>query len=286
METKDFQFYSNPNPTQNEMILVQFIAIKDGFFDAILLEYPGYIGIMNFKNATKKRRISSWNKIIPLNKMMVACAEIIDIKMKIVELSIAFFEERYNKDIEPMELQKQLLKNFNDNRTLESFIKSVCHVNKFDFTEIWTKLIHYIDTLRQEYNEENEDEDDTNISIWKYFCDNINDLDDWIEEVELDQTIGNAIKQSYEKKTDHAPKKITTKFGIISPKGIMHTKKFIEMILDKIKYNFELLYESTPNYIFESYDNDSSEDDHKKFCKLLEVESLKYEPKIFIKIIS
>lgn len=277
METKDFQFYSNPNPSKDEMVLVQFTAIKEGFFDAILIEYPDYTGIMNFKDATKKRRVYSWNKIVPLNKNIVACAEVIDTKNKVVELSIAYFEERENKDLEPLELQKNLLRNFSDNMILESFIRSLCIVNKFDFTEIWTKFVHYLDELRQEEDEE--------ITIWKYFCDNIETLEEWIKMVELDQTVGDAIKILYEKRTDYGPKKITTKFGIISPKGIVHTKHFLEKILENIEYNFELNYESTPNYIFESYDNDSSEDDHKKFCKLLEVESQKNEPKIFVKII-
>jgi translation initiation factor 2 alpha subunit (eIF-2alpha) len=96
METKDFQYYSKPNPSKDEMVLVRFTAIKEGFFDAELLEYPSYTGIMNFKDATKKRRVYSWNKIVPLNKNMVACAEVIDIKNKVVELSIAYFEEREN----------------------------------------------------------------------------------------------------------------------------------------------------------------------------------------------
>jgi len=238
MDSYNFQYYSNSNPTTNEVVLVQFTKMNDGFFDAVLLEYPNYTGIMNFKDATKKRRVYSWNKIVPLNKNMFAHAETIDTEMKTVSLSIAYLE-----DIENTDTQTKLIQYFKENRIMTSFIKSIANLNNYNFNEIWTKLIYYIDMERIEYNKM----EDENISIWKYFCDNMEEeLETWIEESDLSYLdLYNIIKDAYDKKTSVAPHKITSKIGIISPDGITHTKKFLEYILKKIKFDFELKYEST-----------------------------------------
>ena len=281
MDSYNLQYYSNPNPTTNEVVLVQFTKMNEGFFDAVLLEYPHYTGIMNFKDATKKRRVYSWNKIVPLNKNMIAHAENIDTKTKTVSLSIAYLE-----DIENTEAQTILIQYFKENRIMTSFIKSIANLNKYDFNEIWTKLIYHIDMERIEYN----NDEDENISIWKYFCNNMEEdsdvLNTWIEESGLSYPdLYNIIKDAYDKKTSTAPYKITSKIGIISPDGITHTKKFLESVLKKIKFDFELKYESTPNYILESSSEVSDEEDHMKIIKMMETESQKYEPKIFIRMI-
>jgi hypothetical protein len=194
-----------------------------------------------------------------------------------VSLSIAYLE-----DIEDTEAQTILIQYFKENRIMTSFIKSIANLNKYDFNEIWTKLIYHIDVERIEYNKM----EDENISIWKYFCDNIEELELWIEESGLSYPdLYNNIKDAYDKKISTAPHKITSKIGIISPDGIIHTKKFLESVLKKIKFDFELKYESTPNYILESSSEVSDEEDHMKIIKMMETESQKYEPKVFIKMI-
>ena len=258
--SKDLQFYSKPDPSINELVLVKFTAMHDGFFDAVLQEYKGYTGIMNFKDATKKRRIFSWGKIVPLNRNMVAYAENIDTNKKTVELSIAYIEE--SEDI-----KKELMKPFLDNKRLEQFIKSLCVVNKLDFSEIWVKVIHKIDISRMEEDEEK--------SLWEYFTENIDNTDD---------LLGTMIRTLYEKRTEESYHKITTKIGIISPGGIVHTKKLLETCLNKIEFNYTFKYDATPNYILESSSEDSSEEDHKKFIKILEIESQKSNPKVFVRV--
>jgi len=63
----NLNFYSIEDPKLNELVIVQFIEKGESFFKANLLEYP-YKGLINFQNATKKKKINSWNKIIKLNK--------------------------------------------------------------------------------------------------------------------------------------------------------------------------------------------------------------------------
>ena len=61
------QYYSETDPIIEELVLVKFIKRNDSFFDGELLEYK-YKCMLNYQDATKKRKVSSWNKIIPLNK--------------------------------------------------------------------------------------------------------------------------------------------------------------------------------------------------------------------------
>ena len=280
-DTKKFQFYSTADPEMNEIVLVIFNTIRDGFFDANLLEYPDYTGIMNFKDATKKRRVTSWNKIVPLNKEMIAYVEDVNKQSKTVQLSITYLEEEDEK-----EKEKNMMV-FEDNKKMEKFINSICIVNNYDFTEIWTKLIHYIDTLRMEYNEdENEDEED--ITIWKYFNDNIDSLEQWIKDSELTSEtyneLGNMIKGLYDKKNITAPQKIINKFSTISSNSIVHTKKLFENTLKLCNHDFKIKYVAGSNYTLESESYNILNDDHMKFLKLLESESQKCDPKVYVKI--
>ena len=80
----NINYYSSENPKLNELVLVHFIEKCDSFFRTKLLEYQ-YTGILNFQDATKKKKINSWNKIIILNKNMVAKIIDIDISLKIVQ---------------------------------------------------------------------------------------------------------------------------------------------------------------------------------------------------------
>jgi translation initiation factor 2 alpha subunit (eIF-2alpha) len=275
------QFYSNPDPIVEELVLVQFTEMKVGFFDGILMEYPGYTGIMNFKDATKSRWVNSWSKVVPLHRMMVATVDSIDTDKKTVQLSIVYLNTSEEENV-----QEKLLKPFKENKTLLSFIKTVCRVNCFEFNTIWTKLIHHIDILRKEENDDKESSNDS--SLYTYFCDNIDMLDNWIDTVGLDKNVYNAIISLYEKRTMKAPHKITSSIGIISPNGILHTKKLLEKVLHNISskqsFNYNMMYEATPNYNFTTSSEDSTEDDHKKFVKTLEIESQKCDPKVFIKV--
>jgi hypothetical protein len=70
---------------------------------------------------------------------------------------------------------------------------------------------------------------------------------------------------------------------IISIGGIDATKKLISGILLQLKYNYNFRYETTPYYLFETSTEDSDCNSHNKFIKMLETESVKFNPKIFIK---
>ena len=98
-----------------------------------------------------------------------------------------------------------------------------------------------------------------------------------------DRQLIESIKELYGKITKETPKKITSKIGIISIGGIDATKKLISGILLQLKYNYNFRYETTPYYLFETSTEDSDCNSHNKFIKMLETESVKFNPKIFIK---
>lgn len=275
----NYQYYSVEYPNTNELVLVEFTDRNDSFFEAKILEFNNLRGMMNYQDATKKRKVSSWNKLIPLNKKMVARVEEVDKSANIVMVSLAYLPDMFQEDLSNDQIQEKLMVPFIENKQLETLMKSFCKLNDYQIEDIWTNLIHYVDDLRREYNEENEE----NLSIWKYFNDNISELDNWVEECGYDEEFSKKLKALYDKKTEVNNQKYTTKVGIISLGGVEQTKQMLKSILSNIDYKYQLRYDSTPYYLFETTSEDSSPEDHNNFIQLLQNESKKFEPKIFIK---
>ena len=279
-ETNDIQFYSTENPGVGEIVLVKFTKKDEAFFDAVLLEYP-YRGIMNYQDATKKRKVKSWNDHVPIGKQMVALVDEIDIDKKIVKLSLAYLDN-YVDTPEKKEIithnyiQQQLIIQFNENKMMESFIKSLCIVNNMDIKYIWEKLVHYIDTQRRENN--------PNDSLWKFFTENFENIDEWVKSTNLSISVSDKIKELYNKKLE-SNKKITTKISIISVGGIEPLKQLINDAFLNIDFKYTFKYDTTPNYILESWSIDSTEEDHLNIVNVMKDLASNYkEPnQIFIK---
>lgn len=278
--SKPTQYYSQEFPEEGELVLVKFISREDMYFTAKLVEYD-LDGLMNYHNVTKKRRVVSWTHYVFMDKLMVARVDDVDEDKQIVQLSLAYLN-RGEKDQRTInEIQSNLMTYFIENKAMESFVKSICITNNLDYNTIWTTLVHHIDELRREYNEEQDEE--TNISIWKYFNDNFDNLDDWASELELDPTIITAIKELHAKKTHEGTKKITSRIGIISLNGIDETKQMLKKVFDNLEYKFSFRYDTTPYYLFETTTDDSSPDSHTAFIEQLESSAQTSLSKIFIK---
>jgi len=258
------QYYSTIHPQDDEFVLVEFTSKEDSFFKAKLLEYP-YTGIMNLCDATKKRKVSSWNKIVTLNKPSVARIESIDTKSKIVQLSIAYFDDE--KEIQT------LMSHFTENKMMENFINSLCILHNYVYEDLWTKIVHPLDVLRRE---------DDYVSLWNFFSNNIDVLDEILEDKELfDQ-----IKDLFLKKTEKKSYKIVSRVGIISSKDINMTKQLLSSIFNKdnIKFNYTFKYEATPNYLFESWSEDSNKEDHERIIKMIENNAIVKANNVFVKV--
>jgi hypothetical protein len=268
----EYQFYYNNKPKIGELVLVQFTTKEDSFFKAKLIEY-NCEGIMNFQDATKKKKIKNWNSLITLNKNMVARVD--DIYDKIinqeqvnsslvvqlestcalptqellaspivVQLSIAYLNDNYKSpNLKTDNIQNNLLLYFNENKLLEKFIKSFCinelsNNNNYDFYYIWYSIIHSIDKIK---NEENNVE-----SLWKYFINNFNKIKPINEELYF------KLKDFYEKKYSNLNQKKISRIGIVSLNGIQEIKNILNIILPKLNFNYEFKYDSTPYYLFSS----------------------------------
>lgn len=276
-----YQYYSEANPVNGELVLVEFTEECDGFFKAKLLEYQ-YSGMINFQDITKKRRVQSFKKFVPLNKNMVARVENVDSKALIAQLSLAYLDEGNNsKDSTTNSIQEKLLVYFQENKQMESFVKTLCIINKYNYIDVWTKIIHEIDRRRRIYNDE-ENEEDNDISIWTYFNNHIDDLKQWFNTDEFDESLCDSIIELHKKKTVKPEERVLTKIGIISFGGVESTKELLGRAFKDLKYNFTCKYLSTPDYIFESSSVDSAKEDHETLVKFLQTEGQKLSPKIFV----
>lgn len=274
------QYYSVTEPSEGEHVLVKFTEQGDGFFVGQLQEY-NCTAMMNNSDVTKKRRQANLNNLVPLNKMMVARVESVDVDARICQLSLAYLNEGV-KDSDSGTLQEKLLALFQENKQMESFMKSMSILHKYNYHEIWTKFVHLIDRHRREYNQEENEDDD--VSIWKYFNDNIDDLDEWVEESGLDETFGERVLELHKKKTFKKDQPLLTRFGIISFGGVEATKQLLTRAFSDIDFKFSCEYESTPYYMFRSTTTDSSKEDHQRIVTFLQTEGQKQDPKIFVEV--
>ncbi len=274
------QYYSVTEPSEGELVLGKFSKQGDGFFSGNLLEYKCRV-MMNFSDVTSKRRHANLNKLVPLNKTMVARVESVDVDAQIVQVSLAYLDEDV-KDANASTIQEKLLASFQENKQMESFMKSMSILHSYDYKEIWTRFVHPIDRHRREYNQEENEDDD--VSIWKYFNDKIDDLDDWIEESGLDETFGERVLELHKKKTFKKDQPLLTRFGIISFGGVEATKRLLTQAFSDIDFKFSCEYESTPYYMFRSTTTDSSKEDHQKIVNFLQIEGQKQDPKIFVEV--
>jgi len=210
----------------------------------------------------KKKKIKSWNNIITLNKNIVGRIEDIDNNKNIVQISLNYLNDDYaTKDLSFTKLQEKLLIYFNENKLMEKFIKSFCIINNHNFNEIWYSIIHNLDSERRNNN------DNDNISLWIYFCNNINNLKI------NDELIYEQLKKLYIKKNEILNQKIISRFGIISNEGINKVKDIFNKVLLKISdnYNYNLYYDSTPYYIFET---ESIKQENNNDLNLLELHNI------------
>lgn len=274
------QYYSVTEPSEGELVLVKFTEQRDGFFVGNLQEYDCTV-MMNNSDVTKKRRNANLSKLVPLNKTMVAHVESVDVKARIVQLSLAYLDDDV-KDANSGTTQEKLLASFQENKQMESFMKSMSILHKYNYKEIWTNFVHLIDRRRREYNQEENEDDD--ISIWKYFNDNIDDLNEWVVESGLDETFGERVLELHKKKTFKKDQPLLTRFGIISFGGVEATKQLLTRAFSDIDFKYSCEYESTPYYMFRSFTTDSSKEDHERIVKFLQSEGQKQNPKIFVEV--
>jgi hypothetical protein len=254
--SEDFQFYSVIYPELNETVLVKFTKRDDTHIEGELIEY-NLRAIMSYNDATKKKKVYSWNKIVPLNELMIAKVE--ELYEEYIQVSIAYNKENIDT-----------LKPFNDNKKLVSMFKKICNVMKIDFNTFWKNIIHIIDQHRR--NESNE-------SLYEYF---INSIELYEKLINDNYENGNEINKLIKSYLKNIIYKIRSKVGIISMNNINDTIKFFDDLIKNNNWDFTIKYETAPYYIIESNSSNSSYDNHEELVKNINELGQKY--KLFTKI--
>ena len=254
------KFHCKSKPKVGEIVQVVFTSRKDDHTEGYLNEYIGDI-IMVHSQATSKRKIKSFNKIIPLDKPIAAIVEEFDESKGIGSVSRA-----YLKDVDENYSNK-----FINNSKLFNGIFQLCEQLKVDFKDVWENQIH-------PFISEIELEDDK--TYLEEFIDKLDNLDDIIDNQELlskikDKFMNTTLKKEIYKK----------KIGIIANDGVESTKRLISSCLENsavsdYKDSIDVTYFNTPNYMVET---DVSSELLDSFIGLLQ-ENSKEMGNIFVKV--
>ena len=264
----NFRIYNSIYPKINESVVVVFINRKENHFEGKLIEYGDIPVIMSYNDATKKKKVKSWNAIVPLNKPLLARIEEVNEDSEWIHVSIA-----YNLHVKEDEDE---LKFYNNNNSLVSLINKVCINNQLDFNKFWSDVIHGIDRKRCE----NLESDELELDLCEYFNTNLELYEEIIKtKYENHEDIIKSTHNSIVKKVY----KIISKVGIISMSGITKTiEMFKKLTEENSDWEYSIKYESTPFYIIESLSNNSSNEHHEELITRLNILSKEY--KIFIKV--
>ena len=235
-----FQIYNNLIPDINENVLIIFNNRNDTHFEGELVEY-NLKAIMSYNNATKKKKINNWSKIVPLNKILVAKIEE-NFYDNTVQVSTAYNDK--NTD---------LLKPFNDNKVLLSFVRKICYNFELNLNDFWSNIIHPFDKLRRENK--------TDQTILNYIKDNLELLEE-----KINDHYNNDIYIKFNEFFNTNSHKLISKIGLVSHNNLTNIKNLINKTIEinnNFKYNFK--YDTAPNYFLESLTNESNIEHHEKF---------------------
>lgn len=253
----EISIYQNKLPTINENVLVIFTEHKDTHIEAKLVEYEGISAMMTYESATRRKKIYDWKKEVPLNKLAVAKVEEI-CNTNYVEISIAYFDHRKDR----LELSKELMKPFNDNKILNNIVSKLCRFNDLDFNIFWENIIYKIDLIRRD--------DDINESLLDVFIENIKTVNDLIKQ-NYSNNICDKLINELEKFINIKITKIQSKFSLITKTSINQIIELLNFVCDKNNdWDYNLRYISTPFFILESSDENSSKENHNIFLTCLE----------------
>jgi translation initiation factor 2 alpha subunit (eIF-2alpha) len=260
-------FYELLKPPIDEIVLVKFHLYDEMNIKGQLDEYNNTV-FLNYSDATRKRSVSSWKKIVLLNVQTIAKVENND--SDIIQVSLSFLTENTNN--------KENMEQFNKNKQLIKIFKKLSIIESKDMTELWKSIIYLIDKHRREEYEPKD------MPCLLDYC--INEQK-FVKSI-FKESIYNDIYPKFIELLDKIESKeksyrIISKIEIVSPGGIQNTKELLNKAIQTIKFNYSLVYDTAPTFKFESKSIESSDDDHKSFIKFLETEGQKLNPKTFVR---
>jgi len=250
-------FYNATKPDKDEIVLVIFTKEEDSYFEGTLVEYQGKV-FLRKEDATKKKRVSSWNNIVPLNVEKYAKVYDLDFSSDTIQVSLT------NLDDDLTNIQEH----FSKNKRLISLMVTISFQLNTNVDTIWESVIYKINEERINYNEENDE--NTYSNILDYIMNNIEHLKKSLDD--------NKVIFKLEKMLEEKSFKMLSSIGIISNNGIENTTNLIRNVLEGITYNYSLKYsyykkkndtKTFPVYLFETSSEDTTEENHSSFIQNL-----------------
>ena len=236
----DITFYGHKLPKLNTLVNFKAIKRKDGFFECFLTDYNLECS-MPFNYTTQRKRVKSWNKLVPLNKEMIGYTE--EVEENNIIISIAYIDEEE-------EVYKKFLVEKSENNKLKSIFTKYSFSNNLNLKELWGKYIYPLDLKRVNkskltlYNYVIKNSNKFNDKLLEYFTKEINDF--------------NSINYLIE-----------TNIGLISFDGVSTIQKIINETMDELELKLKIIVQNVPNYKIISNDKIITKDDHNNFIKLL-----------------
>lgn len=268
MYNLECSFYDSQKPDIGELVLVTFTDYKDSHIDGNLVEYNNPI-FMNYSDATRRRSVKNWPKIVQRNKEMVAKVENTD--SDIIQVSLASLIDTDN--------EKNMI-NFTKNKQLISFFKKLSIVGKKDMIELWKTIIYTIDKQRRDEYEL------VNIPCLLDYCIDELEFIKTVFEKSFNSDIYPKFIELLDNLSKEKPYNIVSKIEIISNGGIKNTTELFKKAIETIKFEHSIRYDTAPAYMFESNSIESTDEDHQKLFKFIESEGQKLNPKTFVRLVS
>lgn len=260
---ESFKFYQENKPKIGEIVQVIFTKRNDDHATGYLTEYEGTV-IMSYSKATKKKKIRSVNKLIPLDKPITVIIEDFDNNKNIGNVSKSYLDD----------VETNYNVNFIHNNKLINVVYQLCQKQGIEFEIFWKDtLLPFILKIRDNKNEEEDNATSTNLNNL------ITNIDEFNSIIKND-IFCNEIKDKFVniKQNELIKKSI----GIVSNEGINNTKRLFEMSLEKNDYkeNISIKYSNTPNFLIETR---MSESYLGEFCLLLQ-ENSKTLKNVYVKL--
>ena len=253
-------FYNATKPDKDEIVLVIFTKEEDSYFEGTLVEYTGKV-FLRKEDATKKKRVSSWNNIVPLNVEKYAKVYDLNFSSDTIQVSLT------NLDDDLTNIQEH----FSKNKRLVSLMVTISFQLNTNVDTIWESVIYKINEERLEINEKNEENDENTYSnILDFIMNNIELLKESFDD--------NKVIMKMEKILEEKSFKMLSTIGIISNNGVENTTNLLRNVLEGIKCKYSLKYsyykkkndtKTFPVYLFETSSEDSTEENHSSFIQNL-----------------
>jgi hypothetical protein len=268
--------YFSSDPKENDYVTCTFNE-NNNIYHGILNNYHEWTCYMSYNNCSKKMSKKQLAQQVTLGKTMIARVLQVDSDQKICDVGIIDIGEELalpKSENSSANIQIELMKIFNMNNIFESIIRTICVINNFNFKHVWTTLIYHVDIEKQSTSS------DPLETLGKYFFDNIDKLEDWINDsgVDSDETIQTqklfiSIMDAHTKRQKDLICKIKTLFKIVSISGIKSSCEIFKLGLESLgktdPCEYSLTYKSAPFWEFETSSTDSSKETHETFIKII-----------------